>query len=189
MHSLSFIIKNFPQFSQHLNQDKLCIIPTDTLYGFSGNAFSVQAIQAVENQKKRTDNPFILLFPNLDSATVYAEIPNAVREYFLRTMQEPTTFLVKKKHTFPRTFFPQFSEIALRIPQSKVLQEFLSFHKTPIFSTSVNISGFPPYTQKNEIQQAFKNQDDIMFAEEQAELPSIPSRIVRITEDTIEVLR
>jgi tRNA threonylcarbamoyl adenosine modification protein (Sua5/YciO/YrdC/YwlC family) len=164
MNIIPFAEEFFPNFSSFLNEEKVVILPTETSYGFSCNAFSTEGLQFVQLLKKRTQKPFIILFPDFIEAEKFVFLPPLFSEYFLRSKNEPISFLVKKKSIFPETFFPQESHVAIRVPASFLLRKFLKQHGVPIISTSTNRTGEPPLFDPKEIVEIFGKEENLLLA-------------------------
>jgi L-threonylcarbamoyladenylate synthase len=76
------ISTNIKEAVQHLNQDKIIGLPTETVYGLAGNAFSEEAIQSIFTTKKRPSfNPLIVHIKSLDDLPLVAkDIPDLAWE-------------------------------------------------------------------------------------------------------------
>lgn len=154
----------FPTFSSSLTEGKVIILPTETSYGFSCNAFSTRGLEFVEFLKGRTQKPFIILFPDFTEAEKFVFLPPLFNEYFLRSKNEPISLLLKKRDTFPKNFFPQESHVAIRVPTSFLLRKFLKEHNSPIISTSANRTGEPPLFDPKKIVETFGKEENLLLA-------------------------
>ena len=80
-----------------LGQGNIVSLPTETVYGLAGNAYSKKAIQKIFKLKKRPlINPLIVHYYNLNSAKNDVEF----NKYFLKLYKYfcpgPITFILKK---------------------------------------------------------------------------------------------
>jgi L-threonylcarbamoyladenylate synthase len=146
---------------ESLQQNKIIILPTDTIYGLS-------AIYNAENEKrineiKRSpiDKPLIILISNLKQAESFVEVTEDFKKYILST--DPTT-VVSKKINSEKTF-------ALRLVQRQDIKTIID-EVGPIFSTSVNSSGNKFLEEKNELFSFSNDVDKVFFTEKLAAHPS-----------------
>ena len=59
-------LANIKKAIKHLNKNECVAIPTETVYGLSGNAYSNKACEKIFRLKKRPkDNPLIVHYYNL----------------------------------------------------------------------------------------------------------------------------
>ncbi len=189
MKKLSFLPENFKHISQHLNAGLPVIFPTETCYGFSGNINSITSVLTVEKIKKRKNKAFLILDSSFEKISEYADITNIPQEWRKKSLTTPISFLLPKKENFIDSFFPSFPEVAVRVPVYLPLIGFLQFHKTPIFSTSCNIAGFPPLYNEREVIKQFSHHSQLLFVSA-GNLPiNPPSQLIKIKNDTIEKLR
>lgn len=191
MKIIDFLPENFKSIAHHLSRGLPSIIPTETCYGFSGDIFSLGAIQRVEEIKGRQDKPFLILVPSFDDIQQYADIPQGKKERLQAlSLEKPTSFVLPKVSTFPSHYFPDFLEVGIRVCGYKPLFGFFKIFSFPIFSTSANKTGFPEIYDPEEIQKYFGNIPDILFVNAGMLPCNKPSRIIRVPlEGEIEVIR
>lgn len=189
MKIIPFLPEYFTEISDHLHSGFPVIFPTETCYGFSGNITSSLAVSRVEKIKKRKNKAFLVLAHSFSHISPYADISSIPLEWKEKSEKIPLSFLVKKKEKCPVSYFSDFPEIAFRVPLYPPLLGFLQFHKIPIFSTSVNISGFSPLYTEEEICSEFGKNTQILFVSV-GDLPrNPPSELVRFGIDGVEKLR
>lgn len=188
MKTLPFLPHHFAEIKEHLQKGYPVIFPTETCYGFSGDVFSQSAMHFVESIKKRKNNPFLILVKNIEQMQKYARVTNTeiIKKY---SEEKSTSFILPKTEKIPDFFFPTFSEIGIRIPKYNPLIGFLSFYKSPIFSTSCNISGFAPLYNSKKIQKIFGDTPNLLFCDAGNIEMNPPSRIIKISNETIEIIR
>ena len=76
----TIIGKSLIQAAQFLNNNQLVAMPTETVYGLAGNAFSSIAVQQIYAVKKRPSyNPLIVHIPNIQYLnTIAKNIPKKI---------------------------------------------------------------------------------------------------------------
>ena len=193
MRTLAFLPQHFAEISKHLNSGLPIILPTETSYGFSGNIFSHTAIHAVESIKNRNNDnkkAFLILtdsFQTLQNFADISQLSDNNKEYIKQhsnifSKNTPTTFILKKnikKHFFLKNYFPNFTEIGIRVPKYPPLIGFLQSHKNPLFSTSANISNHAPLYKSEDIQKYFNAIPNLLFVDAGDLEKNPPSSIIR----------
>ncbi len=170
---------------EFLKNNKVVIIPTDTVYGFSAIACS-DLNQNVQNQDKirqikgRSENkPFIHLISNPEDIFNYTnqKISNKV----LKCWPGPLTVIVSDKDDEKRT-------IALRCPNDDWLRKVISLCEEAIFSTSVNLSGCDVLEDEQSIVETFVSKADLIVLDGDKK-GGVPSTIIKIIDNSFEVIR
>ena len=132
-----------------LLQNKLAIIPTDTVYGIVCNAFCFCAKQKIFLIKKRsTKKQLPLMFSSIDSIKRFADLDTFQEGLIQKLLPGPFTFVVKSKPHL-KHFLPK--KIAVRVPDCKVTLKILKKIKFPVAATSTNISGKKEVKNANEL--------------------------------------
>lgn len=172
-----------------LNDNKVVIIPTDTVYGFSAlvlnesyenlNSKKIKKIKGREEGKS-----FIQLISSPEEIEKYsdAKIPSDLLKYW----PGPLTIICEDKRYSTSNCV---ITTAFRCPGDKWLRDIIFQLKAPIYSTSVNRSGKPILEKENEIIREFENEVDLIVLNGDTK-DQLPSTIVKINNDyTYEVIR
>ena len=61
---------------QIILNDGIGILPTDTLYGISGRALSVNVVERIKKIKKRSGKPFIILVSSINDLEKFGSKPD-----------------------------------------------------------------------------------------------------------------
>lgn len=161
--------------SNYLLENKICIIPCDTIYGIIGVApFTKNSIIHAKGRNER--KPFIQL-ADLDIADSLFknDIPEQLKQYW------PGPLTIISESTDGGT-------IAVRVPEDKFLNLILHSVGKPLYSTSVNYSGQKSVNEINEIIQLFKNRVDLICDGGEIKNPAA-STILDITVTPYKILR
>lgn len=167
---------------EYLKNSRILIIPTDTVYGFSGIALpsdekdtdsKIKAIKGRDQTK-----PFIQLIASPQDLKKYTDdkIPSKLLSYW----PGPLTIIVNNKHTGNTTAF--------RCPGDVWLRSILKETGCPIYSTSVNRSGFPILDTQEQIIKEFEKDVDLIITDGDKK-NALPSTIVSICDGQVKVLR
>ncbi|MGP1577005.1 MAG: L-threonylcarbamoyladenylate synthase [Treponema sp.] len=128
-----------------LQDESIVIIPTDTIYGFSGvMGKTAEKIAAI---KGRAENkPFVALIAQPDDIALYSTC--AVPETLWQLWPGPLTLIVPVKTGGSQAF---------RCPADQWLREVITCTGMPIYSTSVNYAGQEPLSDINAIADTFEH--------------------------------
>jgi L-threonylcarbamoyladenylate synthase len=153
---------------------KVAIIPTDTIYGFSGIVSETE--HKIRELKGRDEKkPFIQLLAKPEDVFLYtdARIPPELLAFW----PGPLTIIV-----------PASVNIAFRCPGDEWLRLVIAKTGKPLYSTSVNRTGQPPFSAITDIIREFEAKVPLIVAASDC-VDSQPSTIVDITGGTCKVLR
>lgn len=172
---------NWQKAIKILKNDGVGVIPTDTLYGLVGSAFSKTAINRIYKIKNRNkDKKLIVLISSL----------NDLKKFKIKITKEEAKILEK---FWPGKVSIILGGLAFRYPKNKALLEILD--KTgPLVAPSANIEGGKPAENINEAKEYFgpastQGGDDVDFYLSGGTLKSDPSTLIRIINNKIEILR
>jgi L-threonylcarbamoyladenylate synthase len=177
---------SIPVAAALLAAGNVAILPTDTLYGFSGIVpHSAAAIKAL---KGRGDSkPFIRLIAEACDIARYSdtEIPPELAKFWpgaltivvgLRKNSADTETTVASDGTTETTD----TTAAFRVPGSPWIRALISALGTPLYSTSVNRSGESPFPDAAAIEAAFADAVPLLVKAAHP-LPGTPSTVVEVT--------
>lgn len=127
-----------------LAQEEVVAIPTETVYGLAGNAFSEKAIDTIFLLKNRPrTNPLIVHVPNLEAAL---PLVHSIPEKLLLLAQQcwpgPLTLLVDKSEKISNKVTAGSQRVAIRVPAHPLALELLKICNFPLVAPSAN-----PYTR------------------------------------------
>jgi tRNA threonylcarbamoyl adenosine modification protein (Sua5/YciO/YrdC/YwlC family) len=146
-----------------LKNDGVVVYPTDTIYGFGCDIFSKKAIERIYKIKHKSATGFSFVVPNLTEIAKYAYVSDFAYKTMKRLLPGPYTFIFKASKLVPKQLIPNKKTVAIRMPDSPICMEIVKQLEHPIVSTSVNLSGQPPYSDPLEIEKAFGEQVDAII--------------------------
>ena len=126
-----------------LKQGNVAGLPTETVYGLAGNAYSKKALKKIFKLKKRPNkNPLIIHYENFKKAK------NDVlfNEYFFKLYKKfcpgPITFVLKKnsKSKIPSLATAKLNTVAIRFPKHRGIKNILKLSNFPLAMPSANLS-------------------------------------------------
>lgn len=173
-----------------LKKGGVVIIPTDTVYGFSGivdingsESFNTDAkIRTIKGRAE--EKPFIQLISDPDDIKKITDdnVPDAI----LSKWPGPLTIIVNVKENL--SLGSTHKTVALRCPGDPWLRKIIKNCGSPIFSTSVNRSGFPVLDEITKIVEEFRDCTDLIVSDGDKK-GAVPSTIVSIVNGKIDILR
>lgn len=182
---------NLSLIQNTIENDRLIIYPTDTLYGIGGNFLSLQTHAAVDAIKKRSDMPYSVAVSGIEMLKTLVEtIPDAFHELYEKLLPGKFTFLFKASRSLNKELLKNNDKIGIRIPNVPNVLKMIEILGTPLISTSVNRSGEPPLNDPAEINLQFSAAETIALMIDGGSLPpSKGSTILDITEDPVKCIR
>ncbi len=183
------------QTAEVLKKGGVVIIPTDTVYGFSGIVDLKNANTHLETDAKiRTikgraeTKPLIQLIAKPEDIRLYTndDIPSSL----LGKWPGALTIIVHIKDDAPlaTTAIPESRTVAFRCPGDEWLRKIIEECGAPIFSTSVNRSGQPVLDTTKGITTEFENEVDLII-DDGDKKGALPSTLVTIENGNVKVLR
>ena len=170
---------------------KAAVLPTDTVYGFSGivdikGRTSFKSDSIIRGIKGRSETkPFIQLISSPEEISLYSDdkIPSSL----LSKWPGALTIICNVKTDSPLSDF--LPTVAFRCPGDSWLRKVISLCNAPVYSTSVNRSGQPVLDEEQSIINEFENEVSLIVTDGDKK-NALPSTLVRLEKDgTYTVLR
>ncbi len=176
----------------YLKKEKVVVMKTDTIYGFSSLANSQKAVEKIVNIKKRKIfKSFIILISSINMASKYGHINSWQREKIkqFKKNKKPISFILKTKGKLAKTVEKQES-LAMRLPKSDFFIKIIKRLGEPLVSTSFNFSG-QNLIDINKTKLVFKNkkhQPDLVINSGKSK-NNKASCLIDISKNKIKILR
>ena len=142
-------LSNIKKAKYLLNKNHCVAIPTETVYGLAGNAYSSKATLRIFKLKKRPKtNPLIVHYSKLQDLERDCEINNNFKKLYSKFCPGPLTFVLKlkRKSKISRNVTNGKRTLAVRFPKNLITKNLLSSLDYPLAAPSANI-----YTQLSPI--------------------------------------
>ena len=142
-----------------MDNGKLVIFPTETVYGLGANALDEVMVSKVFIAKGRaSNNPLIVHLKDKGEIDKYATILNDVEQKLVDSfMPGPFTLILQKKKVIPDNVTCGLDTVGIRVPIDKIAHEFLSILDYPVAAPSANISSRPSGTRVVDIEKEFED--------------------------------
>jgi L-threonylcarbamoyladenylate synthase len=137
------ITKNIALARDVLVQDGIVAIPTETVYGLAGNAYSETAVKQIFGLKKRPFfNPLILHIKSMECLhSVAREIPEAAFKLASSFWPGALTLVLKKQAHISDLVTSGMDTVAVRVPNHPVAMKLLEQLDFPLAAPSANPFG------------------------------------------------
>ena len=135
--------KNLSKAVNYLKKKQLIGVPTETVYGLAGNAYSKEAIKKIYLLKKRPfKNPLIIHYLNLEQLKNDVELNTDFYKLYKKFCPGPITFVLKKKKNslLPSIATANLKTVAVRVPRNKTIRKILKSLNFPLAIPSANKS-------------------------------------------------
>lgn len=167
-------------------QGKVAVLPTDTIYGLIARAEDSRAVEKLYRLKDRHSKPGTLLALSIDQLVTLG----LKRRYLIPLSQYwpgPLSVIIPTGNRKLDYLSQGLPDLAVRIPSYDWIAAILK-HTGPLMSTSANLPGQPPATTLKQAQACFSSNVDGYF--DGGDLSAnLPSTIIKIIDDQIEVIR
>lgn len=174
-----------------LENNKLLLYPTDTVWGIGCDATSEEAVAKVFEIKQRSESKsLVILVDSFEMLKKYIpKVPKAVLELLSKTTN-PTTIIYENPVGLAKSAVGADNTVAIRIVQNEFCRELIHLFGKPIVSTSANISGNPTPKSFDEIEKSILDSVDYVVNLQRDEVNEKSSTILKINEKgEITVLR
>ena len=147
-------LSNIKKAINYLNNDDCVAIPTETVYGLAGNAYSDRSTSKIFKLKKRPKkNPLIVHYYNLS----YLKTDCILDKKFIRLYKKfcpgPISFVLKLKRNscISKNVTNNNKTIAVRFPSHSLTRSLLKVLKYPLAAPSANLSKQISPVSKNDV--------------------------------------
>ena len=134
---------NLKKAKKNLENNNIIGVPTETVYGLAGNAYSDKSVKKIFKLKKRPSyNPLIIHYRNLYDLRKDVIINANFLKLYKALCPGPITFILNKnkKCKISKKAMGGKKTVAVRIPSHKVVRKLLNILKFPLAAPSANIS-------------------------------------------------
>lgn len=150
---------------KELESDEIIAIPTETVYGLAGNAYSVKAVEKIFRLKNRPlYNPLIV---HIKSADFLLNVANEIPEMALKLAKEfwpgPLTLVLKKQSHIPDLVTSGKETVAIRVPNHPLTLSLLEQLDFPLAAPSANPFGSISPTTATHVLSYFENELKIIL--------------------------
>ena len=136
-------LANIKKAQKLLNINECVAIPTETVYGLAGNAYSDNACKKIFKLKKRPkNNPLIVHYYNVQKLKEDCNFNKNFHKLYKRFCPGPITFILnlKKNSKISKIVTNKKGALAVRFPKHPVARSLLKKLDFPLAAPSANLS-------------------------------------------------
>jgi len=174
---------NLKKAKKNIENNNVIGMPTETVYGLAGNAYSNKSVTKIFKLKKRpTFNPLIIHFKNLNDLKNDVVLNNTFTKLYKAFCPGPITFILKRKakSKISKIATARKKTVAVRIPKHKVARNLLKILKVPLAAPSANIASKLSPTSAKDVVDEFGNKIKFILDGGQCEI-GLESTIIDLT--------
>ena len=137
------IQSNIKKAKKYLDKNDCIAVPTETVYGLAGNAYSNIAVKKIFKLKKRpVNNPLIVHYYDINKLKQDCYINDNFIKLFNKFSPGPITFILKLKKDSKISNFVTNKQktLAVRFPKHLLFRKLLKNLNYPLAAPSANIS-------------------------------------------------
>ena len=151
---------NLKKAKKNIENNNVIGIPTETVYGLAGNAYSDESVTKIFKLKKRPSfNPLIIHFKNLKDIKKEVIINETFIKLYNAFCPGPITFILNKnkKSKISKIATAGKKTVAIRIPKHRIARNLLKILNVPLAAPSANIASKLSPTSAKDIVDEFGN--------------------------------
>ena len=162
----SFNAKSLKKTIKSLKQGNLAGLPTETVYGLAGNAYSSKAVKKIFKLKKRPNfNPLIVHYCSYKEANKDVILDKTFFKLYKKFCPGPLTFIMKKntKSKINSLVTANLNTVAIRFPSNRIVKTILKLLNFPLAMPSANISSGVSPVSAQDVFEDFKRKLKIII--------------------------
>lgn len=180
----------FMYAASFLLNDEVVAIPTETVYGLAGNAFSETAVRRIFEAKGRPqDNPLIVHiaeFPEIYE--LVKEVPKSAEMLAERFWPGPLTMILPRSDEIPDCVTAGMDTVAVRCPAHFAANELIRVAGVPLAAPSANLSGKPSPTKAEHVYHDLKGRIPLVIDGGECR-EGVESTVISLASDVPHLLR
>ncbi len=137
------IQSNIKKAKKYLDKNQCVAVPTETVYGLAGNAYSGLSVKKIFKLKKRPmNNPLIVHYFDINKLKKDCHISDNFIKLYEKFCPGPITFILKlkPKSKISKLVTNKQKSLAVRFPKHPIFRKLLKSLSYPLAAPSANIS-------------------------------------------------
>ena len=174
---------NIKKAKYYLDNNECVAIPTETVYGLAGNAYSSNAVKKIFKLKKRPSfNPLIVHYSKVRDLQKDCEINQYFFKLYKKFCPGPLTFVLKlkKNSQISKYVTNKKKTLAVRFPKHSITRLLLKNLNYPLAAPSANLSTKVSAVEPTHINEDFGNKIKFILKGKKSKI-GIESTIIDLT--------
>ena len=149
---------NIKKAKKFLDKNHCIAVPTETVYGLAGNAYSDISVKKIFKLKKRPiNNPLIVHYCNIEKLKEDCQINDNFIKLYKKFSPGPITYILKLKKNSKISKFVTNKQknLAIRFPKHNLFKKLLKTLDYPLAAPSANISNQLSSVEASDVQEEF----------------------------------
>ena len=151
---------NLNKAKKILNKNNVIAVPTETVYGLAGNAYSSKSVKKIYKLKRRPKkNPLIIHYYDLENLKRDAYIDENFLKLYNKFSPGPLTYILRKKKVSKISTLANanLKSIAVRFPKNTTIRKLLKRLRFPLAIPSANLSTNVSPIKASDVKDEFGN--------------------------------
>ena len=157
---MNSIQSNIKKAKKYLDNNGCIAVPTETVYGLAGNAYSNVAVKKIYKLKKRPlNNPLIVHYHSLDQLKKDCDLNDNFLKLYKKFSPGPITYILKLKENSKISKYVTNNKktLAVRFPKHYLFRNLLKNLNYPLAAPSANISSGLSSVKISDVKDEFGN--------------------------------
>ena len=162
---IKFNSKNLYKIIKILKKGGIIGLPTETVYGLAGNAYSLSSIKKIYKTKKRPKkNPLIVHYHNFLQAKKDVILDKKFYKIYKKLSPGPITYIVRKKlnSKINPLACAKLKTVGIRFPSNMMIRKVLKGLKFPLAMPSANQSTSISHVNPIDVSEEFYNKVKVL---------------------------
>lgn len=182
--------EKYEEAARLLKDGQVVGIPTETVYGLAGNAYSEDAVKRIFEAKGRPqDNPLIVHISCFDEIyDLVSCVPENAKKLADAYWPGPLTIILPKSEKVPQCVTGGLDTVAVRCPKHPIANRLIKVTGLPLAAPSANLSGKPSPTKAQHVFNDLKGRIPMIIDGGECE-EGVESTVVTLATDVPKLLR
>ncbi len=180
----------YQKATELLKDGQVVGMPTETVYGLAGSAYSPSAVKKIFEAKGRPqDNPLIVHIS--DFSQIYdlvSEVPETALKLAKEFWPGPLTMILPKSEKVPLCVTAGLETVAVRCPSHPIARNLIKYCGLPLAAPSANLSGKPSPTKAEHVYNDLNGRIPLIIDGGECE-EGVESTVVTLVPETPVLLR
>jgi L-threonylcarbamoyladenylate synthase len=173
-----------------MKEGGIILYPTDTIWGIGCDATNEEAIKKIYKLKKRVETQSMLVLVENERMLQNIVEVSSLAWDLIDLSEKPTTIIYDDPKNVAKNIIADDNTLGVRLIEPIFLKQLIGKLKSPIVSTSANISGAPSPRNFEDISEDIKNGVDYILDIKVDSKTSKSSCIIKLTKDSkITIIR